>query len=267
MALQANHCYEFGAYRIDTGLCRLRRGDTPIALPPKAFDLLLLLVRNPHRVLSKKELIETLWPDTFVDEGNLTQHVFTLRKALGVQPDGTPYIETVSRRGYSFTAAVRETCASEPRRQPAAAAIAVHGERKQATVLHCGVANAAVLAERFGPERLDELMRDVTRIADEEVRRYEGILHRTHMDAFEAVFGAQIAHEDDPWRAVLTALAIRDALARFAPAGTSHEDWPALRIGIDTGSVIVSRRAHDHGVEYSAIGETTRLADLLQQMA
>jgi hypothetical protein len=66
-----------------------------------------------------------------------------------VQPDGTPYIETVSRRGYSFTAAVRETRASEAHSDSAAAAIAVDGERKQATVLHCGVANAAVLAERF----------------------------------------------------------------------------------------------------------------------
>jgi DNA-binding winged helix-turn-helix (wHTH) protein/tetratricopeptide (TPR) repeat protein len=268
MSLQVRQFFEFGPYRVDPALCRLLRGDTPVSLPPKAFDLLLLLVTSPNRVLSKTELIKTLWPDTFVDEANLTQHVFTLRKALGTQRDGAPYIETVPRRGYSFAAAVRETTGSgRSTARPPTPAAAVDGERKQATVLHCGVANAAVLAERLGPERLDGLLTELAGIAADETGRYEGVLRRTRADAFEAVFGARIVHEDDPWRAILTALAIKRGLARLVPEQTRDEEQPIVRIGIDTGPVVVSRRADDHGVEYSAVGETMRVADLLHQLA
>jgi DNA-binding winged helix-turn-helix (wHTH) protein len=82
--------HEFGPFRIDVALSRLERAGQPIPLPPKAFDLLLLLARNPDRVMSKTELLETLWPNTFVEEANLTQQVYTLRKALGDQPNGEP---------------------------------------------------------------------------------------------------------------------------------------------------------------------------------
>ena len=100
--------YEFDAFRIDTALSRLARAGEPVPLPPKAFDLLILLARNTDRVMTKAELMEALWPDTFVDEANLTQHVYTLRKALGDQPNGQPFIETVPRRGYRLATAVRE---------------------------------------------------------------------------------------------------------------------------------------------------------------
>src|SRR5690242_20636539 len=94
--------YEFGAYRVDPTLCRLYRSGRPVSLPPKAFDLLLEFVRHPQRVLSKADLMAALWPDTFVEEANLSQHVFTLRKALGAGAGGETYIETVPRRGYVF---------------------------------------------------------------------------------------------------------------------------------------------------------------------
>ena len=100
--------YEFDALRIDTALSRLARAGEPVPLPPKAFDLLILLARNTDRVMTKSELMEALWPGTFVDEANLTQHVYTLRKALGDQPNGQPFIETVPRRGYRLATAVRE---------------------------------------------------------------------------------------------------------------------------------------------------------------
>ena len=106
--MRQKQLYEFGAFRIDTGLKRLERGGEVIPLPPKAFDLLLVLARNTARVLGKHELMETLWPNTFVEEANLTQHVYTLRKALGNQPNGEPYIDTVPRRGYRLAADVRE---------------------------------------------------------------------------------------------------------------------------------------------------------------
>src|SRR5262245_17470295 len=107
MSREPGQWYEFGPYRLDVGLSRLERSGTVVPISPKAFDLLLLLARSPERVLSKNELMEALWPNTFVEDANLTQHVYTLRKAVGDRPDGHPYIETVPRRGYRLNADVR----------------------------------------------------------------------------------------------------------------------------------------------------------------
>jgi len=96
--------YEFGPYLLDPSERKLCRGDEIVALPPKAFDTLLLMVRNSGRLMEKGELIETLWPDSFVEEGSLSNNVFLLRKALGEDPQ---YIETVPKRGYRFVGAVR----------------------------------------------------------------------------------------------------------------------------------------------------------------
>ncbi|MGH2399800.1 MAG: winged helix-turn-helix domain-containing protein, partial [bacterium] len=88
------HFYEFGPFRLDVALSRLDRAGHAIPLPPKAFDLLVLLARTTDRVMAKAELMEMLCPNTFVEEANLTQHVYTLRKALGDQPNGDPYVAT-----------------------------------------------------------------------------------------------------------------------------------------------------------------------------
>ena len=108
--------HEFGPYRVDVGLSRLERGGESITISPKTFDLLVLLARNTHRVMTKTELMETLWPNTFVEEGNLTQHIYTLRQALGDRPNGKPYIETVLRRGYRLAKEVRDVSVVVPAR-------------------------------------------------------------------------------------------------------------------------------------------------------
>ena len=97
--------YQFGPFRLDPTERKLLRGNEIVALTPKAFDTLHLLVRNSGRVLEKDELIRMLWPDTFVEEGSLSNHIFLLRKALGENP---ALIETVPRRGYRFVGAVRQ---------------------------------------------------------------------------------------------------------------------------------------------------------------
>jgi DNA-binding winged helix-turn-helix (wHTH) protein/tetratricopeptide (TPR) repeat protein len=269
--------YAFDIHRVDPALGRVHRGGTPVVLPPKTFDLLLLFVRNPNRVLSKSELMQSLWPDTFVEDANLTQHVFTLRKALGVQPGGQPYIETVPRRGYRFTAQVRQTWEADPPPdlppEPAApprevAPSAFDAERKQATILCCGIANAAPLAERLGPAGLEGLVQRVSEIAADEIGRYEGILRQRHPDEFVALFGARVVHEDDARRAVLAALGIQRRLADVAsPLPEAEDEVPVVRIGIHSGPVVVSRRPGERGVEYTAVGEAMRSADLLQQVA
>jgi len=107
MSVHERHFYEFGAYRIDAlDHLLLRNGET-VSLPPKTFELLLALVESNGRVLTKEELMKQVWPDSFVEEANLSHHVFTLRRALGEVGDAR-YIETIPRRGYRFVAAVAE---------------------------------------------------------------------------------------------------------------------------------------------------------------
>jgi DNA-binding winged helix-turn-helix (wHTH) protein/TolB-like protein/Flp pilus assembly protein TadD len=104
------HIYEFGPFRVDADRhLLLREGQTePLPLTPKAFDTLLLLVRNSGLVLGKDEMMRALWPDTFVEENNLERNVSMLRKALGEGPHERRYIVTVPRRGYRFAAPVTE---------------------------------------------------------------------------------------------------------------------------------------------------------------
>jgi Tol biopolymer transport system component/DNA-binding winged helix-turn-helix (wHTH) protein len=98
--------YEFGPYRLDTSKRLLIREGRHLAVPPKTFDLLLLLVEGRGRVFTKKELMGTLWPDTFVEEANLSFQISALRKILG--ENGTDWIETLPRYGYRFNSNVVE---------------------------------------------------------------------------------------------------------------------------------------------------------------
>lgn len=102
------HFYEFDSFRLDTVERQLRRDGKNVPLTPKAFETLLLLVENSGRVLEKEQLMQTLWPDTFVEEGNLSDNISKIRQALGDSRKEPKYIETVSRRGYRFVASVRE---------------------------------------------------------------------------------------------------------------------------------------------------------------
>ncbi len=100
--------YDFGPFRLDARKHLLLRGGQPVGLAPKALETLLLLVESSGRVLEKDELMNKLWPDTVVEEGNLAQHIFTLRKVLGEGPSDHRYIVTVPGSGYRFVAEVRK---------------------------------------------------------------------------------------------------------------------------------------------------------------
>src|SRR5579862_7954671 len=98
--------FEFGPYRLDPAKRLLTRKGKSVALPPKTFDLLLLLVEGRGRVLTKKELMSVLWSDTFVEEANLSFQISALRKVL--DEDGTEWIETLPKYGYRFKGEVSE---------------------------------------------------------------------------------------------------------------------------------------------------------------
>jgi TolB-like protein/DNA-binding winged helix-turn-helix (wHTH) protein len=101
--------YEFGPFRIDPVKRALLRDHVAVSLPPKSFDVLLALVANGGEPLTREELMKRVWPDTFVEEGNLTQAIFLARKALGDNPQEPRYIVTVPRQGYRFSAGVTES--------------------------------------------------------------------------------------------------------------------------------------------------------------
>ena len=107
VAVPPRRAYDFGPYRLEVLTRRLLQAGAPVPITPKAFDLLLALVERRHRAVGKAELIQILWPDSFVEEANLTQTIFVLRKSLDT-PAGVQYVQTVPRHGYRFVGDVRE---------------------------------------------------------------------------------------------------------------------------------------------------------------
>jgi DNA-binding winged helix-turn-helix (wHTH) protein/TolB-like protein/Flp pilus assembly protein TadD len=101
--------YSFGPFELDPVQRLLLRRGKPVPLAPKAVETLLFLVENSGRLVDKEELMKRVWPDTFVEEGNLTTNIHLLRKVLGKGSKGQEYIETIPRRGYRFTAEVKES--------------------------------------------------------------------------------------------------------------------------------------------------------------
>ncbi len=104
-----SHSYEFGRFRLKTAERILLREGQHVPLTPKVFDILITLVENSGQVVAKDALMKRVWPSTYVEEGNLTQNISLLRKALGETPGGAQFIETVPRRGYRFVAETSET--------------------------------------------------------------------------------------------------------------------------------------------------------------
>ena len=122
MSQNSDDWYEFGLFRLDAGERRLLREGKAVALPPKALDLLLVLVKNHGHRMGKDELLKSVWPDMFVEEANLPTNVSLIRKALGENGDGQRFIETVPKHGYRFVAPVRTAGEEQPKsileRQP-----------------------------------------------------------------------------------------------------------------------------------------------------
>jgi DNA-binding winged helix-turn-helix (wHTH) protein/TolB-like protein/Tfp pilus assembly protein PilF len=105
---KALHFYEFADFRLDVTERVLWRDSETVALTPKVFDTLLFLVQNSGHILTKDELMQTLWPDSFVEESSLTQNISLLRRALGQNASESLFIETIPKRGYRFVSEVRE---------------------------------------------------------------------------------------------------------------------------------------------------------------
>ncbi|MGE0519200.1 MAG: adenylate/guanylate cyclase domain-containing protein [Candidatus Binatia bacterium] len=162
----------------------------------------------------------------------------------------------------------RYTPVPEQLAQKFRAAPPLAGERKQVTVLFCDLAGSTAVASGLDPEEYRELLDQYLALALYEVHRFEGLVNQVSGDGFMALFGAPIAHEDAPQRAIWAALAIRDGLAHFNQQ-LQRDRGIALpaRIGIHTGPVVVGPVGNDLRMDYTAIGDTTNLASRLEQLA
>lgn len=105
--MASGHCYEFGPFRLNGGV--LFHNGRRVGLTPKVLETLLVLVEADGRIVSKDELMQRVWPDTFVDETSLTSNMSVLRKTLNTKGGDRPYIETVPKRGYRFVVPVAVT--------------------------------------------------------------------------------------------------------------------------------------------------------------
>lgn len=145
----------------------------------------------------------------------------------------------------------------------------VEGERRIVTILFCDVKGSTALGEERDPEEILEIMNGAFDSLIEPVYRYEGTLARLMGDAILAFFGAPIAHEDDPERACLAALAIQEKIAVYADElkKTRGIENFGVRVGINTGLVVVGEVGSDLRVEYTAMGDAINLASRMEQVA
>src|SRR5678815_5417443 len=124
MSVPPSQIYEFGDFRLDSEKRLLWRDGAPVSLTPRVFDTLLFMVEHPDGILDKERLMEAVWPDSIVEENNLTQNISTLRRIFGETPGSHRYIVTIPGRGYRFVANVRVTSpAEEPVEKSAAPAV------------------------------------------------------------------------------------------------------------------------------------------------
>jgi class 3 adenylate cyclase len=142
------------------------------------------------------------------------------------------------------------------------------GERKQVTVFFCDLAGSTEIAARLDPEVYRELLDQYLQRVFAEIHRVEGIVNQLAGDGFMALFGAPLAHGDDPVRAVRAALAAQHAIAELSQRTLAERGFALrARIGIHTGPVVVGTVGNDLKMDYTAIGDTTNLAARLQELA
>src|SRR5262249_4801493 len=145
---------------------------------------------------------------------------------------------------------------------------ALEGERKQVTVLFADTAGFTALARGLDPEVVHEIMDHCFGLITAEVHRFEGTINQYTGDGVMALFGARIAHEDSPRRAVHAALGMQRAIQDFGHELQAQRGLRLqMRIGLNTGLVVVGKIGDDLRMDYTAVGDTTNLAARLQQLA
>ena len=248
----------FRRFCLDPDNACLWRGTQPIALTPKAFDVLHYLVTHADRLVTKDALLDAVWPETAVSDAVVRVAIGEVRRALGDTAQASRYIATVQRRGYRFVAPVVEHAEAVPgptgappletpdmpRHQegvPRTPALPPpEAERRHLTVLFCDLVGSTELTGRLDPEDYREVVRAYHQICAEVVHQFDGYVAQYLGDGVLGYFGYPVAHEDDAQRAVRAGLGLLDALAALLTHPALPPGEPvAVRLGVHTGLVVM----------------------------
>jgi DNA-binding winged helix-turn-helix (wHTH) protein/predicted ATPase len=271
------HIYALGSFRLDTANELLFRGTEPVVLGRRAVGLLRALIERPGVVVSKDALIEAAWPGQIVGESNLSVQIGALRRALGSEPGGERWIDTLPRRGYRFVGPIaagseNSADAAPPMAGPWAArslvdyAPARHedAERRQITALCCELVGIAAP----GGCGLEDLWVAVTafqRRLAAVAARHGGRIASRFGNAVLVLFGWPAANEDDVERAVRAGLELCAPLNGIAPGANGPMQ---CRIGIATGmALIADPSGPDERRDCEIFGDAADLALQLQLSA
>src|SRR5215813_13020389 len=212
----------FADFRLDPANACLWRGTQPVALTPKAFDVLQYLVTHADRLVTKDTLLDAVWPELAISDVVVRVAIGELRRALGDTAQAPRFIATVHRRGYRFVAPVVEHTEGGPGpASPVPSAVLLHvpvaplpvalsspeAERRRLTVLFCDLVDSTMLAGHLDPEDLREVVRAYHQTCAAVIQRFDGYIAQYLGDGVLVYFGYPVAHEDDALRAVRAGLA------------------------------------------------------------
>ena len=273
----------FADFRLDLDNACLWRGPQPVALTPKAFDVLHYLVTHADRLVTKDTLLDAVWPELAISDVVVRVAIGELRRVLGDTAQAPRFIATVHRRGYRFVAPVVEHTEEVPSpaspvspavpqtllvAPPPAALPAPEAERRHLTVLFCDLVDSTTLAGHLDPEDLREVVQAYHQTCAAVIHQYDGYIAQYLGDGILVYFGYPLAHEDDAQRAVRTGLGILRAMAPLnARLPLPPGERLAVRLGIHTGLVVVGEVGEGTRHEPLALGETPNLAARLQGLA
>jgi class 3 adenylate cyclase len=257
--------------------------------------LLVLLIANSHRVVTRDEIIEVIWGRRIVSEAALSSRIAAARKAIGDDGKSQSLIRTIQRRGFRFVgpfsieplaeggelAARAAPSAPDARlardvprldRVPEPSTEATNrdiapGERKQATVLCADIRDSLERTAERDPEEALKILDAVLKLMRQAIQRYEGSVNVVTGDGIIALFGVPVAQQDHAVRACYAALPSRGR-ERYARELNPAADVPVLvRAGLNSGEVVTRLIASDMNAEYRAMGYTTHVAARLGQIA
>jgi class 3 adenylate cyclase/DNA-binding winged helix-turn-helix (wHTH) protein/tetratricopeptide (TPR) repeat protein len=293
--------YRFYDYTLDPASREVRHGTHRLALEPKVFQVLLYLLEHRDRMVPKAELFKQCWPEAFVSESALTRCLARLRKAIQPTATAPPVIKTLHRQGYRFVAEVTVLSkapsapggtAPLPAATPAvplvppdtSLALAIpsgalgsgspalrstpEAERRQLTIMFCDIVDSTILAGRLDPEDFRAVMVRYHATCTTVIERYGGHVAQYLGDGLLVYFGWPRAHEDDARRAVHAGMAVVTAVRDLGSELVQNFGIRlAIRIGMDTGLVVVGAEAGGTPYGQLAVGATPNLAAKIQGLA
>jgi DNA-binding winged helix-turn-helix (wHTH) protein/tetratricopeptide (TPR) repeat protein len=276
--------FKFASFTLDLDRLSLRTPSGEVKLRPKNFEVLHYLVQNPQRVVTKEEVIGTVWADVIVSDESLARCISDVRQALG--DERHQIVKTVPRRGYLLDVPVERDAAPPPPAGPAAVGDAsslppktapdlqaappalrpAGPELRPLTILVCHIAGLKALAATLGPEDLHKVMAACGRCMGEIVESHGGFIAQHLGDGFQACFGYPRAHEDDAERAVRAGLAATRAVAELRSDLITQELQAC--VGIASGPVLVDdAAANGRRPAHGLVGRTPLLAAHLASLA